>query len=681
MRRIVRTLFLIFISGISLLNSSGCSANHTPFVDLSGEWYYTTGTLHDEVINVNKREFSPLNSFANLENMVAGRNGVIWLKKVFTIPHALQSKELSFLFGTINPADETYLNGHLIGKGGIFPYEGQNFFSEWNKYRKYDIPREFIVRGPNVLLVKLYANHEGLIEGPVRLGEREKISREYSLQSFMREDVNALIAFVMFIIGLYHLLIYIKRPRDRENLYYAVVSIFFAFYQTNFYATSTPLNIQFHFSYLAFQKFIFVCLYISAYFFVLFTNAFFEISIPRKAQYGIGLFFLAAVILVIAIRDYGFFVGFARKLNAVVILPTLGYCFLIIALKAVRKNRLARITLYGLIPFAVGVLFDIIVHNILQEIGYIYLAGLGFPSFLISIMFILANRFVEYHNEVEELNISLDKKVIERTRELQEANEKLAEAYEAMSRDMKMAVSVQENFLPMKSVEFAGWDIAFYFKPMSGVSGDFFDFYERDGNLLGVSLFDVSGHGVASGLLTMVAKSILHKNFHENSSSRLAVVVQKANEDLIGEIGDLGYYMSGIVLRFQGNIVEYVNAAHVDLLLRRYSSDVRAVRSEKKEFKGNFLGLEAMRDRFSTVQFKIETGDALLLCTDGLVECCDPEGRQYDIERLQEVFANAPIDESARAMLDFILADFHAFAGKSEGFRDDITLLIIKRRA
>ncbi len=157
--------------------------------------------------------------------------------------------------------------------------------------------------------------------------------------------------------------------------------------------------------------------------------------------------------------------------------------------------------------------------------------------------------------------------------------------------------------------------------------------------------------------------------------------MQKANEDLIGEFGDLGYYMRGILLRLKGNIVEYVNAAHIDLLLRRYSSDVRGVKSGSKEFKGNFLGLEAMRDRFSTVQFTIARGDVLLLCTDGLVECCDSNGMQYDIERLKHVFAEAPVEESARAMLDFILADFHAFAGKSDNFRDDVTLLVVKRTA
>ncbi len=664
-----------------LIPFAGCGGDDTSFIDLSGGWQYAVGNLYDSVSEAGQYRFSPLDSLSNLENLVPGREGVIWLRKEFSLPHALRGKELSIMLGPINPVDETYLNDHLIGKGGRFPYEGQQFFSEWNKYRKYDIPSELSVPSTSVLLIKIYAHHEGLVEGPICLGERSVIAREYSLHRFMREDVNALIAFVMFIIGLYHLLIYVKRPKDKENLYYGIVSIFFSIYQTNFYATSTPFNIHYHLTYLTFQKIVFICLYFTAYFFIRFTNAFFEVSIPKKVQYGITAYFIILIGIILAIQDYGFFVGFARRLNAVVILPTLVYCFAIIAIKALRKNSLARITLLGLVPFAVGVLYDIIVHNIMQKIGYIYLAGLGFPSFLIAIMFILANRFVEYHNEVEELNITLDKKVVERTRELQEANEKLAKAYDAMNRDMKMAVSVQESFLPLKPLRFSEWDVAVYFKPMSGVSGDFFDFYERDGKLLGISLFDVSGHGVASGLLTMVAKSIVQKSFFDNRTERLGAIIEKANDDLIAEIGDSGYYISGIVLRFNDSMVEYINAAHVDLIVRRFNGTAKLVVAQGKDFKGHFLGLAAMKDRFNTVKFKIEKGDAFLLYTDGITECCNEQKEQYSVERLLSSFERMPLEASAQDAVQYLINDFQSFVQRTSDYQDDITLIVAKRIA
>jgi sigma-B regulation protein RsbU (phosphoserine phosphatase) len=51
---------------------------------------------------------------------------------------------------------------------------------------------------------------------------------------------------------------------------------------------------------------------------------------------------------------------------------------------------------------------------------------------------------------------------------------------------------------------------------MSGISGDLYDFYLDDDTLSGISLFDVSGHGIASGLITMLAKSILFRTYNSN---------------------------------------------------------------------------------------------------------------------------------------------------------------------
>ena len=53
-------------------------------------------------------------------------------------------------------------------------------------------------------------------------------------------------------------------------------------------------------------------------------------------------------------------------------------------------------------------------------------------------------------------------------------------------RDMKIAVSVQRGFFPEKPPEVADWDIAFEYRSASGVSGDLYDFFVRDGRLEGV---------------------------------------------------------------------------------------------------------------------------------------------------------------------------------------------------
>ena len=67
--------------------------------------------------------------------------------------------------------------------------------------------------------------------------------------------------------------------------------------------------------------------------------------------------------------------------------------------------------------------------------------------------------------------------------------------------------------IPKTAPKNDAWDIAFEFIPMSGVSGDLYDFYVSEGEITGLTLCDVSGHGIASGLVTMIARSVFFRNF------------------------------------------------------------------------------------------------------------------------------------------------------------------------
>lgn len=91
--------------------------------------------------------------------------------------------------------------------------------------------------------------------------------------------------------------------------------------------------------------------------------------------------------------------------------------------------------------------------------------------------------------------------------ELSTINRELIDARDISRRDLAMAINVQRNFLPAMAPRDAAWDLAFHFHPMAGVSGDFYDFYCTAGALRGVGIFDVSGHGISSALVTMIARS------------------------------------------------------------------------------------------------------------------------------------------------------------------------------
>ncbi|MBN2159159.1 MAG: SpoIIE family protein phosphatase [Spirochaetes bacterium] len=295
--------------------------------------------------------------------------------------------------------------------------------------------------------------------------------------------------------------------------------------------------------------------------------------------------------------------------------------------------------------------------------------------------------------ELGVLSADLEAKVKDRTEELEAANSELEAINERLNDtnsqleyaqkiaeiDIKMASSLQTSLMPRTPPEVAGWDLACAFMPMKGVSGDFYDFYLNNGGLYGISLCDVSGHGISSGLLTIMAKSILYRNFTTLPDLRLNSLVERVNTEILKEIQDVDYYLSGIFLRFSGDAVEYVNAGHVDMLARRGASGrVIRVQPPSGSFASNLLGIAEVENRFDVLKFNVERDDKLLLYTDGITESRNNEKEPFGEERLMRAFQEAP-QHSARAIIDYALERFYDFIG-SRSIGDDLTIIALIRK-
>ncbi|MCP4131830.1 MAG: SpoIIE family protein phosphatase [bacterium] len=118
-----------------------------------------------------------------------------------------------------------------------------------------------------------------------------------------------------------------------------------------------------------------------------------------------------------------------------------------------------------------------IINDILSDRDILPWGSIGhFSFFVFLILFaaILANRSVRLNNEVEELNLNLEKKVDERTGELEEAMDKmeslnnqlidinvdLETAQTIADRDLRMAANVQTTLFPKEPPQTAEWDMA-----------------------------------------------------------------------------------------------------------------------------------------------------------------------------------------------------------------------------
>jgi len=259
-------------------------------------------------------------------------------------------------------------------------------------------------------------------------------------------------------------------------------------------------------------------------------------------------------------------------------------------------------------------------------------------------------------------------------------NRQLEEAKTVADQDMRMAINVQENLLPHQPPVSASWQAGYCFKPMAGISGDFYDFFPgEDGGLGGMALFDVSGHGIASGLITMLAKSITFRRFRGMTDRPLSEVIDAINDDLIAELDNVPNFLSGVMLRFGADSAEYVNAGHPDLVVLKKDGSVYSLADLADNPKGFYLGIRSMRIPHGVCTIRVEKGEFLVAFSDCMVEAGDSLSAPYGLAGLQRSMKKIKPEMSAQEAADFLLGDFLSQV-VSDPLPDDLTLVVIKHQ-
>jgi len=115
----------------------------------------------------------------------------------------------------------------------------------------------------------------------------------------------------------------------------------------------------------------------------------------------------------------------------------------------------------------------------------------------------------------------------------------------------------------------------------------------------------------------------------------------------------------------------YANAGHDLPYLHRNSA------AEELRATGMPLGLMPEMG-YEERQTILNSGEAALLYSDGLVEAHDPEGEMFGFPRLRALVAEHGTE---RSLGDFLMKELYSFVGEGWKQEDDITLLTLRRSA
>ena len=257
-------------------------------------------------------------------------------------------------------------------------------------------------------------------------------------------------------------------------------------------------------------------------------------------------------------------------------------------------------------------------------------------------------------------------------------NEKSKEDYtNVLEKEITLASFVQKSFYNHGEMTLDGWSIATFSEAMAGVSGDMYDIYYTKQQLDGIGVFDVSGHGIASGLVTMLVKNIIHQEFYDGKDDSLQDVLQNINTRIINEKGEIENYLTGTLIRVNGNKVEFINAGNPHPIIYLKETDTAYFHENKDSNHYGVIGMADFPVNYNPSIIEMNPGDLILFYTDGIIENNNEKGFPYGKKNLIQAL-KANTFKTCNDQLNDIMTNFREFKGNARS-SDDITLVMLKK--
>ena len=244
-----------------------------------------------------------------------------------------------------------------------------------------------------------------------------------------------------------------------------------------------------------------------------------------------------------------------------------------------------------------------------------------------------------------------------------------------MKRDLQIAKEIQTWLLPAAPPSIPGLEIAFATRPANTVAGDYYDVFPRGGAASTepkwvFAMADVAGKSIPAALLMATIQASL-KTLAATPST-LPDLVSRMNQYACSNSQEGRRFTTAFLAEYdpESRTLTYVNAGHNPPILRRQSGSL-----ERLEAGGIPLGIleKAPYTAGSTV---LQSGDWLVVFTDGVVEAEDTKGSEYGEQRLLFVL-HTGAHLTPGMLLQNITADLDRFvAGAPQ--HDDVTCLLVK---
>jgi len=246
--------------------------------------------------------------------------------------------------------------------------------------------------------------------------------------------------------------------------------------------------------------------------------------------------------------------------------------------------------------------------------------------------------------------------------------EEIAQRERAIQQDLEAAQQLQAIIMPSEPPRIEGLDVGVVLRPARLVSGDLYDFFEYDDEHAMLAFGDSSGKGAAAALYGALFSGLLRSLAPRRRSPSLLL---KSLNDTLMQRQVPARYVTLLVMLWWGAERRFIiaNAGSTTPLVCRRGEILTP------QAAGVPIGLLERVD-YEETTFDAQSGDLLLLYSDGISDQVNEAGQEYGRTRLPELLTSL-CDLSAQQIANRILEDCRAFRGALP-VHDDQTLVVLR---
>lgn len=238
-------------------------------------------------------------------------------------------------------------------------------------------------------------------------------------------------------------------------------------------------------------------------------------------------------------------------------------------------------------------------------------------------------------------------------------------------RDLELAAQLQRTFIPEQPPKVPGLDIALLYEPLAEVGGDLVELIPLPNGRLLVLMADAMGHGVSAALAMAVVKATFSAVV-ASADQEPGMLLQRLNRALPPLLkNDFAAGLALIIDPRAGKLKAARAGIPPPVIVDAATGQARAL------VEGGLPLSVSDSEPYATTETCFNTGDMLLLTTDGLTEAFNDASEEYGLDRLVAAAATCR-GQSAQECLQSTIADLVRFRGLRPP-ADDMAVVLIRR--